>query len=255
MPRDETLMRPRLFLAVLVACGARTQLDGSGGSGGDSLDPDFAWYKLGETSGDTAHDSTPHHYDVSLSGIGWNDGGVFDSVCGKVDVDEAIRSAPLTISAWLSATPRSDEAINAYFFTPFPSNAVSGDIAGPGGFGIGLNVWDGGAAFAAETGTDATKVFHSVLSSFAAGTLYHLVEVVRSNDALLYVDGALRDTVFANTPPAVTPALLRLGCHNEDPGYGSKRFFRGTMRDVRIFKRDLSAADVAALHANGPIMN
>jgi len=53
---------------------------------------------------------------------------------------------------------------------------------------------------------------------------------------------------------AVAPGYVEGGyAYNDDPGYGSKRFFRGTMRDVRIFTRDLAAAEIAALFANGPV--
>src|SRR5580658_4646310 len=69
------------------ADGGATSADGAAGSG---LAPDFAWYLLDETSGTTAHDSSPDHYDITnLDGVVWGGGAGFDStvgVCGTATV-------------------------------------------------------------------------------------------------------------------------------------------------------------------------
>ena len=63
-----------LALAVFVgACGARTQLRGGEADGSGALIPDFAWYRLDETKGTTAHDSSSHHFDVVAAGPTWGD--------------------------------------------------------------------------------------------------------------------------------------------------------------------------------------
>ncbi len=127
-----------------------------------------------------------------------------------MNVADAFRQPPITISAWLTAT-RADATSNAYALTPFPPSAVSGDMPSEGGYGLGLNVWTDG------------------------------------------VDGNPTTQTSANVPPPVTPTPLHIGCHNDDAGYGTKRFYKGIMRDVRIFKRVLSDQDVAQLFSNGPV--
>ena len=43
--------------------------------------------------------------------------------------------------------------------------------------------------------------------------------------------------------------------HNDDPDYGTKRFYDGRIRDVRVYQRELGAAEVARLNTNGPTLH
>ena len=96
-----------------------------------ALVPDFAWYRLDETSGTTAHDSTANHYDITnLTGVGWSEGASFDSsiaVCGSASVAPDLRQPPVTISAWQTPAARADSASNDTCYEPFLSNGVSAD--------------------------------------------------------------------------------------------------------------------------------
>lgn len=219
--------------------------------------PDFAWYRLDETSGTTAHDSSPHHYDMTnLDGVAWNAGAVFDgaTVCGSTTVGPALRSAPITMTAWVQAVSRTDETQNYHALTPFPPNALSGDAPSLGGFGLGLDVWadpPGGSGMGIETGENAAVAFHTV-GTFQASVQYFTVLVVAPAQATLYVNGSPLAVVSANTPLVQSPAPLHLGCHNDDAQYGSKRFFKGRLRDARIYTRLLGADEIAQLFADGP---
>ena len=249
------MRRAAALALVLGACGARTEL---GGAANDDLAPDFAWYKLDERGGTTAHDSTPHHYDVDVGGVAWGDGARFDgTTCGTTSVAPAFRARPLSITAWLTPAARADETSNAWALTPFPPDALSGDAPTLGGYGLGLDAWTdsvGGAAVAVETGADATVAYHSLSGPFSPGARRFAALVVdASGPAHVYVDGALLADVTANVPPAVAPAPLHLGCHNLDEGYGTKRFFRGRIRDARVYTRALAPSEVAELFARGPV--
>jgi len=220
--------------------------------------PDFAWYLLNETSGTTAHDSSPNHYDITnLTNVTWFDGAVFDSslaVCGWTSVPAGWRQPPATISAWLTPLPRSDSTVNSYSLTPFPSNAVSGDIPAEGGYGFGINVWiDGnaGSGLAVEKGITETVGFTTV-GSFVSGQRYLVTVVETATAASIYVDGQLLAATAASVPTADVSPLLYLGCHNQETGYASKRFYNGDMRDVRVYKRALSAGEVQELFGAGP---
>jgi hypothetical protein len=221
------------------------------------LTPDFAWYKLDETSGNTAHDSAPNHWDAVVSGVAWNDGAIFDgAACGLVNVADTFRQPPVTISAWLTPATRADASSNAYALTPFPPSAVSGDVPGEGGYGLGLNVWTddgGGHALAIGAGVNAAIAFHTIDGAFAAGTRYFVAIAIGATSATVYVDGKPTTQTSANVPPSATPTPLHIGCHNDDAGYGTKRFYKGIMRDVRIFKHPLSDQDIAQLFSNGPV--
>src|ERR1700678_4691386 len=96
----------RLFLCAvaLTGCGARSALGtpdlvndagpiadaavedaAASDAGAPPPPPHFIWYILDETSGVTAHDSSPNHYDMTnLTGVAWDHGAIFDgaTVCG-----------------------------------------------------------------------------------------------------------------------------------------------------------------------------
>lgn len=245
---------------LVAACGARSELRGGVSDGSsDGLIPDFVWYRLDETAGTTAHDSSSHHFDILVAGVTWGDGAIFDggSVCGSTSVSSEFREPPLSITAWLTPDARDDETLDGYALTPFPPDAVSGDVPALGGYGIGLNVWTdggGGRALAVETGAGANVAFHSEPGAFAAG-VRHFVGLVVSTSGLarIYVDGAPFAEVSENVPPSASPTPLHLGCHNDDDGYGTKRFYKGRMRDVRIYKHALDAGAIESLFANGPV--
>ncbi len=247
-----------LIVCALVACGARTELGGVTAHDAGAPPPDFIWYVLDETSGTTAKDSSPHHYDMKgLIGISWSDGGVFDgTVCSESDVGAAFRDPPITITAWLAPATRDDEALTQYALAPYPPNALSGDSPHIGGFGVGLNVWTnggGGAAVGVETGPYQTTDFTSLGGSYSAGTEYFVASVVGASSATVFVNGVVVGTTPAMVPPPVTPTPLHLGCHNDDQSYGSKRFYRGRMRDVRMYERLLGHDEIAQLYASGPV--
>jgi hypothetical protein len=224
-----------------------------------ALAPDFAWYLLDETSGTTAHDSSVNHYDITnLTGVTWSQGASFDSslgVCGWASVAAELRQPPVTITAWQTAAARVDSTSNDICYEPFASNGVSADIQGASGYGLGLNVWaDGnpGSGLTLETGQLGCTSSFTTVGSFVAGQEYFVALALTVTTATIYVDGASIATLPATPPPAASPTLLQLGCLNEDPVLGSKRFFNGRMRDVRVYKRVLSATEVQQLYVSGP---
>jgi hypothetical protein len=93
---------------------------------------------------------------------------------------------------------------------------------------------------------------HWLRDRFVVGRRHFTAVVVDATSAIVYVDGAPLTTVSANTPPAIAPTPLHLGCHNDDTHYGTKRFFAGTIRDARIYRRLLDAAEIHRLFVNGP---
>ncbi len=221
--------------------------------------PDFAWYLLNETSGTTAHDSTSNHYDVKLSNATWGLGATFgvppgnSPSGGSVTVGAGLRQPPVSFTAWLAPNARGDETSNSYSITPFPPNAVSGDAAGSYGFGLGLNVWTDGQAGSALAVENVGYTFPDVGSTqFLAATEYFVAATIGPTTSLVYVDGELVGQATPTMPGATPMTTLWLGVHNADTGYGTKRFYLGRMRDVRVYKRVLTATEVATLFADGP---
>ncbi len=227
------------------------------------LTPDFAWYRLDETSGTVAHDSSPNHQDIpGLGGVIWGDGATFDgaTVCGRTNVDASFRVPPVTITAWLTPAARADEEATAHALQPYPPNAVSGDVPSLGGYGIGVDVWTDGlppgvssqAALAVESGVGLSAGFHSLPAPFTPLARHLVAAVEDAGSVTVYVDGTVFAVQTADGPPPASPTPLHLGCHNDDTGYATKRFFEGKIRDVRIFRSLLTAAQIAALYQSGP---
>ncbi len=258
---DDAVVTPGEDAAADVDAAGETSIDAAGDASIDApidvAPPEFAWYKLTETSGNVAHDSTANGYDVSLLNVSWDAGANFAlsgadaGSGGVVTVGAGLRQAPVSFAAWLTPAARADEATNAHGLTPYPPGAISGDVPGQFGFGIGLDVWtDGGSALAVEnvgyTFTNAGG------APFVAGDTYFVVVAIGGASASIYVDAALVATASVSTPGAAPTTTLSLGVHNGDTGYGTKRFYAGRMRDARVYKRALTAAEVAALYGAGP---
>lgn len=231
--------------------------------------PDYIWYVLDEVDGTTAKDSSGNHYDITnLTGVTWSHGAQFDGTGGggSVQVDASYRTPPVTISAWLKPAARADQTSALGALTPYPSNAIGDDIPTEFGYGIGLDIWTdgtpGGAVIVEDTGAcvpgavfpvDCTVPADPGAPSLVAGTEYLVTVVFTSTTASVYLDGAL---YHAGTAAALQadPTQFWLGLHNQDTTYGTKRFFAGGIRDVRVYKRALAAAEVAALYASGPTL-
>jgi hypothetical protein len=247
------------------------------GSAVQTPPPDFAWYVLDETQGTIAHDSSGHGYDVqNLLGVTWRRGANFDGVDGggSTGVAPSYRDPPITISAWLTPQARADETTTQYGLFPYPPNAIGNDDPGQFGYGIGLNVWTDGTPGSAVAAEDvdicqnignlphACVAYESAgdAGAFVAGREYFIVTAIGSPTgdsggaiaAHVYVNGVLFDLTTASDPGNLTMTTLYLGCHNADTGYGSKRVFAGRIRDARVYKRELGAAEVASLFAQGP---
>jgi hypothetical protein len=160
------------------------------------------------------------------------------------------RTYPLTVSAWLTPAARADQGASSYGLTPFPANAISNDVAGVGGFGMGINVWtDGMPGSSLRVGW----VNPTVPATFNAGTRYHVVLAYSpSRMVSVYVGGTLL-TMRGTANADMTQGALFVGAHNLDTGYGTKRFNIGEIDDVRIYTTLLDAPTVAALHDAGPL--
>lgn len=172
---------------------------------------------------------------------------------GSITVAATLRQAPLSFTAWLAPDARDDETSNSFSITPFPPNAVSGDGPAGYGFGVGLNVWTDGATGSALSVENVGYDFLNAGNTpFVAATEYFVAAAIGASAAQMYVDGQQVGQAMPTAPGAAPQGTLWLGLHNGDTGYGSKRFYLGRMRDVRVYTRVLGAAEVATLYANGP---
>jgi hypothetical protein len=133
-------------------------------------------------------------------------------------------------------------APNYYGYSEFISQGSSG---GPG-FYIGTQGAGNGS------GLRATDSWIPAPGSFAADGVFHLYTLVvdaAANDSYFYIDGVLKGQRGFAIQTTTGGTDTRLG--NQFGGYDE--WFRGDLDDVRIYGNALSAANVQALAAGGPV--
>jgi len=211
------------------------------GSGSTASTALVAHWKLDESSGSTASDSSGSGHDGTLTGgptwtTGTIDGGLlFDGVDDEITAIgyKGISGAsPRTVTAWIKTTA-----------------------------GIAIVYWGGPGSgtrwnFRVE---DAGRLRVSVNSGWIIGTTdlrdgawHHVASVLPdglsdATDVLLYVDGAL-ELVSSSDPQSINTAStddLTIGNNVYD------NWFTGTMDDVRLYDRALTPAEIATLAAAG----
>ena len=182
-------------------------------------------------------------YGAGKNGLGF----VFDGAEDAVEIaSDEMNQVPLTIEAWIKPELRTDGSASEFF----PPNIVSGDLRNFGGHGIGVNVFpDGSHLWIDVQHSMVTQGFRQVTGmNFTAGQWAHVALVLSPGNAKTYVNGALADDFTFPQGPMDAAALYRIGRHNEDTGYGAKRFFKGAIDEVSIYRRALSAAEVLVIY-------
>lgn len=172
---------------------------------------------------------------ASLGTTGGRGCAIFDGIDGRATVGAmtGVNNAVFTVSMWFRQT-----SVGASNKTLFGVD----DHAGNYGFLIycynGVVQMPMGAAWA----------FHDSASFISVNTWHHLAIVVTATDVLIYADGVLSTTtalVSAPTYSGSTPNLTIGSDYDTNTGY--RNFFDGSISDVRIYNRALSAAEVARL--------
>jgi len=176
-----------------------------------------------------------------LSGHG-NDGTITGTtdVAGKVGRARHFNAGD-RITAPAIPVPATDFTVAAWFrWTTNPSPYYSGIHGGGGSWELRVMA-DGrfGATFYQSIGPD---VFTEIVSplTYNDGTWHHAAAVLRSGLVRLYVDGALVASDVTGPISSVRPSTgVQIGHVASD--------FAGDIDEVRIYARDLSDSEVAAL--------
>jgi len=209
-----------------------------------------AWWKLDETSGTIASDSSGNGYDGTLNGnptwaAGKLDGALqFDGSgdyvnCGLIDIDTAVTGG-MTVSAWINKASGGD--------MKFCSNR-QGDNAAGGGFTCtiyndrmemditnatarNLNRDEDGPTVPANTWVHVAWVYDDVANTFNE---YH--------------DGVLADSSTENVSVGVSTQEFWIG--TDAPGLG--RYVNGLIDDLRIYDSALTEQEILGVMAGrGP---
>jgi hypothetical protein len=223
----------------------------------DPLEPDLAWWKLDETSGSTATDSIGS-YTIPVVGATWDRGLICsgDGINGiaAASVPTRWRQPSFSVSIWITPYIRNDliDQGPPSYYKPAPGSAYSLDIPGQGGPGVMAHLVE--SANTASTDSFADTLITGGINGLLKypGRTFHVLMVHGAVTDALYLDGVL---VASGPSVGMTEvaSTFRIGYHNSDTGYGTSRFFKGRVQDIRVYGRDLSAADAIALHAAGPV--
>jgi fibronectin type 3 domain-containing protein len=204
-----------------------------------SIDPALiAFWPLDESSGTMAPDQAGAAHGTLQNGPLWTSGRVngalqFDGINDFVQTPFATNLTNWTVAVWV----RSPAAPSAA--------ASSGPVHRNAAFQFNWNHPE--PSFRGAVGLMANGNWYSAsFGALAADVWYQLVATYDGETLRAYRDGAL---ISSNGSPSGAPALesapLTLGRH----AVASGNFFTGTVDEVRIYSRALSATEVAALTA------
>lgn len=212
----------------------------------------IAHWKFDENSGSTASDFTPNANNGSINGATWINGVSGGALNFNGSSNYVFKSSPSLVlkpssqvvaSAWIKAT----------------STDVDGsDIISMGdSYAIRIET-NGNVSFFYHNGTTWVGVYSSGIN--VLNNQWHLITGQKTPSSIeIYVDGVLKGSV-SNTGTISyvwTNVIgnagtdLRIGRHGHDhfPGYaGDRYYFKGSMDDVRIYNRALTAQEILNIY-------
>lgn len=160
---------------------------------------------------------------------------------------DVLNHLPLTIEAWVKPEAHASGSIG----DPLPTNVISSDTPLLGGHGFGVHIYPNGSKLNVEMqGEDAD--FRTVPDvTFTSGQWYHIAVVYTEGNVKTYVNGVLKDSYDYTQGPIDNESIVRIGRHNDDAGYGTRRFFKGAIDEISVYHAALMPAEIAAIASAG----
>ena len=216
-----------------------------------------AWWKFDEGRGTTIADSSGHHLNGTVLGGSWTSGvrggalkfdGAGHRVSG-IDTSQILprQDVPRTLAAWVKTDTASGDINGILHF---------GDPPGPVSFDAPqlMLLPDGRPAFANQgyAGIRGDQSLAVAEQSIVDGRWHHLAGTLSGGRGVLYVDGTPSAATNMRTAPK-PPADLTLWAKGTPWAIGNyvnqaRSGFRGSLDDVRVWRRTLRPSEVAALY-------
>lgn len=170
----------------------------------------------------------PNNYAVELDGIN-------DFI--QSDATNVLKIQPLTVEAWVKPAFRTENT------TFYPNNVLSNDNPGLYGHGFGANINSSVNQITVEYQNNFRIINNAGLSS---DTWQHIAVVYTPGNVKTYVNGILIDD-FNHVQSGLTgTGSFWIGKHNDDGIYGTRRFYKGQLDEVRVWHRALSGTEILA---------
>ncbi len=215
-------------------------------------DPDFVgWWKLDETSGTVASDSSGRNFrGILRNGPSWIegiDGGAleFDGRDDYVAISNVyygrLANPEVTVALWLRTENENDQILFSFDRNEYWRLEINGTVAEAGRIGWDLMTDAGQADLAGQTRIDD-------------GQWHHVASVFDNGAILIYVDGKVDASMRLGTTFGTgNPRFGFLGVGSEATAFDGEKapenYFQGALDDVRLYTRALTAAEIGELLA------
>ena len=211
----------------------------------------LAWWKMKETGGSTAADSSGNGRTATISGAVFTNfvtGYPSNALHFNGSSSYASFSSPgvtqLTLVAWARATDHGNSAYPRIFDTPGYRLFFRFDSQGTNGFDFATYSTGNGDWFSGQS-TIHTNAWYHVAASYDLSSL--------TNVPMEYVNGvSIAATTVITTPSGTQPSSAGTGYLGNVAA--SSRGWSGDLSDLRIYNRILSGAEIQVL-ANAPFIN
>ena len=204
-----------------------------------------------EGSGTTAQDGIPGGHNATLiGGAAMSAAGTFGPAVALDGTNDYVQTTltdaqapPLSVEAWVKTTDTSGGIVNKY-----ASSSLNG-------FQVFMNAGHLSAWYFANGYTNYTRTdgLTNPELSIADGDWHHTVTLFDSAGTTHYVDGKYVVTqAWAGAPTASSETTpLRIGTYPDGAG-NPNTFLSGAVDGVALYKRTLTADEIAARYGNGP---
>jgi Concanavalin A-like lectin/glucanases superfamily len=235
----------RIYNRALSAADVMTLFTSTGGASGDINSNLVGWWKLDDASSGnaltTAADSSGSGYTATLKTSGSTCTG--GTNCPAWTSSGKIANALTFNGSTQEADVASISGITNTFTVAFweKTSVTSGQVLWQMGSSASCKSdYSGSHIGCTVQGNTAPTVGNSATDD---GNWHHIAYVVNNTSQTLYVDGASRAT-GSETPTG----LPNTSCFGSGNCWGTSSYFNGTLDDVRIYSRALSASDVLTLY-------
>ena len=224
-----------------------------GGPVGNTTTGLVGWWKLDDGSGTSAADSSGNGNTGTLFNTptwttsGMNNGALTFSATGEhvdaADVASLEISGSWTVATWVNPSALPSAGNTAALLAKYASGPANYLLLINNGYQCAGLGWSVGF-----DSSDHNNHYDCVASSISVGTWYHVVGVWNSSSSniYLYVNGQLIGTANeSETPASGSGSTFQIGENN-----GGSSWFNGTLDDVRVYNRALSATDIETLYTS-----